>query len=282
MRTLWLVRTLLADADMRRAVLFSSLLLVPAATLLPAAAAPGLGMSGGPLRTIALLLVSQLAAGLLVIAASLPVAHLTVRLGGPPRREMPSRGLAAALGGLVGLAGLAGAAVLLGPLVLIVLRFLPLLSWPLGLAGLAAGGWLLLFPAAAADVGPMRAPKAIWQLMCRSGVAVSLRVGGMMALLLLFGLLLLRVGPQDPVALWLVASAACLAPAAAGVVWHAAKRTTPALRLAGAGGQVWRGVSLDEFWQLVSVEVEEPVAAPQMRSSAAAISSGRPFGSGRA
>ena len=279
MRTLQLLRTVLADANLRRAVLLSGLVLVPAATLLPAAAAPGLGMSGGPLRTIALVLVSILAAGLLVIAASLPVAHLTVGLGGLPRQELPSRAVAAAVGGLV---GLAAAAVLLGPLLLIVLGFLPFLSWPFGLVGLVGCGWLMLFPAAAADVGPLRAPKAVWQLMCRNGAGVSLRVGGVAAVLWLAGLYLMRVGPQDPVAVWLVATAACLAPAALGVVWHAAKRTTPALRLAGVRDQNWQAVSLDEFWKLVSVEVEEPMEAPQTRSSAAAISSGRPFGSGRA
>ena len=282
MRTMRLLSELLADSTWRRLVLLAVLVLVPAATLMPAAVAPGVGRTSGPLAALSLIALSVLGAGMLLLAASLPVAGATIRLRGLPWRELPERTAAAAIGGIV---GLAGAVLLLAPSLLVAYGLLPWLGWVYVALSLIGCGWLMLLSAAAAEVGPSRAPAAVCEFLRRDGVRVSVLLG-LLGLGLLAGVAdLFRIGLQDAFAVWLVASAACLAPTAATLVWQAERPASAQRHLAAPRQDILATAARDlAGWLTAETEADQETAETlsQMRSSAAAISSGRPFGSGRA
>ena len=284
LRTLSLLWELLADRNARRVIFAVTVGLVPLATLVPAALAPGLGTSGGVGGFLALLVFSAFSTGLLLLGSSAAVAAVTVRLQGLSWQEFRARTLAAAIGGLLGLAVVGGVVV---PALALVFALVPLLRWPAFLVGLLAVGWLAMLSAAAADVGPVNAPRALLELWRRQVLNVSLRLAVLCLLIATVLGILVRSGVQATLAVWLAAAVVCLAPAGAGFVWQGAWRLE---RL-----PLWMGRYLAETeegvmrsailalrdWIFVSEQEEEPPIAKSPSRRTALAGSGR-FGSDRA
>ncbi len=280
MGTMALLWELLRDRTARRVLLLVAIVFVPLAVLVPSAIAPGLGTAGGSGALLALLVLSACSAGVLMLGSSVAVAAVTIRLQGLSWRELGSRTLAAAIGGVLGLVGVGG---VLAPALAIAFAATPVLRWPVAALCLMGGGWLAMLAAVSADVGPAGAARAILGLWRQRALAVTLRLA-VLALVLAAALAALaRLGLQETIAVWLAAAVICLAPAGAGIVWQAQRRLvdrTLALRtLRREGGDMtgWAAAVLRDW--IVVEEQEEATSEAKPPSRRTAVSGGGRFGS---